>query len=99
MKSGRTLWNELVYKYYTGADSVKWMKQEWLKQQSKIDEQRFREVSMLLDTQMEEAKWWRNACLLYFQTFSKQPIPSNYEQPTKTLDYYKSLRFPFAPGN
>ncbi len=99
MKSGRTLWNELVYKYYTGADSVKWMKQEWLKQQSKIDEQRFREVSMLLDTQMEEAKWWRNACLLYFQTFSKQPIPLNYEQPTKTLDYYKSLRFPFAPGN
>jgi alpha-glucuronidase len=99
MKSGRTLWNELVYKYYTGADNVKWMKQEWLKQQSKIDEQRFREVSMLLDTQLDEAKWWRNACLLYFQTFSKQPIPSNYEQPDKTLDYYKSLRFPFAPGN
>jgi alpha-glucuronidase len=99
MKSGRTLWNELVYKYYTGADNVKWMKNEWLKQQSKIDAQRFREVSMLLDTQVEEAKWWRNACLLYFQTFSKQPIPSNYEQPDKTLDYYKSLRFPFAPGN
>ncbi len=99
MKSGRTLWNELCYKYYSGADSVKWMKREWLKQQSKIDEQRFREVSMLLDTQLEEAKWWRNACLLYFQTFSKQPIPSNYEQPDKTLDYYKSLRFPFAPGN
>lgn len=99
MKSGRTLWNELVYRYYTGADSVKWMKEEWLKQQSKIDEQRFREVSMLLDTQLDEAKWWRNACLLYFQTFSKQPIPSNYEQPDKTLDYYKSLRFPFAPGN
>jgi alpha-glucuronidase len=99
MKSGRTLWNELVYKYYSGADSVKWMKQEWLKQQSKIDAQRFKEVSMLLDTQLEEAKWWRNACVLYFQTFSKQPIPSNYEQPDKTLDYYKNLRFPFAPGN
>ena len=99
MKSGRTLWNELVYRYYTGADSVKWMKEEWVKQQSKIDAQRFREVSMLLDTQLDEAKWWRNACLLYFQTFSKQPIPSNYEQPDKTLEYYKSLRFPFAPGN
>lgn len=99
MKSGRSLWNELVYRYYRGADSVKWMKQEWLKQQSKIDAQRFREVSMLLNTQLEEAKWWRNACVLYFQTFSKQSIPSNYEQPDKTLDYYKSLRFPFAPGN
>jgi alpha-glucuronidase len=54
---------------------------------------------MLLNVQLEEAKWWRDACLLYFQTFSKQSIPSNYEQPAKSLDYYKSLRFPFAPGN
>ncbi|HTH30119.1 MAG TPA: alpha-glucuronidase family glycosyl hydrolase [Lacibacter sp.] len=99
MKSGRSLWNELVYKYNTGVDSVKWMQREWQKQQTKVDAQRFKEVSMLLNIQLEEAKWWRDACLLYFQTFSKQPIPSNYEQPAKTLDYYKSLRFPFAPGN
>jgi alpha-glucuronidase len=99
MKSGRTLWDELCYKYYSGADSVKWMQKEWQKQASKIDAQRFREVSMLLNTQLDEAKWWRNACLLYFQTFSRQPIPSNYEQPEQTLEYYKNLRFPFAPGN
>lgn len=99
MKSGRTLWNELCYKYNTGVDSVKWMKNEWVKQKNKIDAQRFNQVSMLLDIQIDEAKWWRNACLLYFQTFSKQPIPSNYEQADKTLDYYKGLRFPFAPGN
>lgn len=99
MKSDRSLWNELVYKYYKGADSVKWMIREWNKQQSKVDEERFKAVSMLLNVQLEEAIWWRNACLLYFQTFSKQPIPSNYEQPDKTLDYYKSLRFRYAPGN
>ena len=99
MKSGRSLWNELCYKYNAGVDSVKWMQREWQKQQTKVDAQRFKEVSMLLNVQLEEAKWWRDACLLYFQTFSKQPIPSNYEQPAKTLDYYKSLRFPFAPGN
>ena len=99
MKSGQTVWNELCQKYYSGADSVIWMKNEWLKQKNKIDDQRFNQVKMLLEIQIEEAKWWRNACLLYFQTFSKMPIPSNYEQPDKTLDYYKSLRFPFAPGN
>lgn len=99
MKSGRNLWNELCHQYNTGVDSVKWMQREWQKQQTKVDAQRFKEVSMLLDVQLEEAKWWRDACLLYFQTFSKQPIPANYEQPAKTLDYYKSLRFPFAPGN
>lgn len=99
MKSGRILWNELCYKYYSGTDSVKWMKSEWMKQQQKVDAQRFREVSMLLDIQQEEAKWWRNACLLYFQSFSKRPIPDTYEKPDHTLEYYKTLRFPYAPGN
>lgn len=99
MKSGRTLWNELCQKYYSGADRVVWMRNEWLKQKNKIDEQRFNQVRMLLDIQIDEAKWWRNACVLYFQTFSKIPIPTGYEQPDKTLEYYKGLRFPFAPGN
>jgi alpha-glucuronidase len=54
---------------------------------------------MLLAIQQDEAVWWRNACLLYFQTFSRQPIPAGYEQPDQSLDYYKKLRFPFAPGN
>jgi alpha-glucuronidase len=99
MKTGRTLWDELCYKYYSGCDSVNWMKRQWMKQITKVDPQRFRDVSMLLDIQQDEAVWWRNACLLYFQTFSKMPIPSVYEKPNQTLDYYKSLQFPFAPGN
>ena len=99
LKSGRTLWDELCKKYYSGVNSVVWMKNEWLKQKNKIDGQRFSQVKMLLDIQIDEAKWWRNACLLYFQTFSKMPIPAGYEQPDKTLEYYESLRFPFAPGN
>ena len=99
MKSGRTMWNELCYKYYTGTDSVAWMQQVWNKQAGKIDTQRFTQVRLLLKIQQEEALWWRNACLLYFQTFSRQPIPAEFEQPDRTLEYYKSLKFPYAPGN
>ena len=99
MKSGRIVWNELCYQYNTGVDSVRWMQQLWSKQKNKVDVERFRQVTMLLNVQEKEAVWWRNACLLYFQTFSKMPIPANYEQPDQTLEYYKSLRFPFAPGN
>ena len=99
MKSGRTLWNELCYKYNSGVDSVRWMQQTWSKQKSKIDAQRYRQVSMLLSIQEQEAVWWRNACLLYFQTFSKMPVPANYEKPDHSLEYYKGLCFPFAPGN
>jgi alpha-glucuronidase len=99
MKSGKTLWNELCYQYNKGVDSVRWMQEVWNKQSNKLDAQRFNQVSMLLKIQEKEAVWWRNACLLYFQTFSKLPIPAVYEQPDKTLEYYKLLRFPFAPGN
>ena len=99
MRSGRTLWLELCYKYYTGVDSVRSMQKQWASLKPFVDEQRYNHVTMLLAVQQKEAVWWRNACLLYFQTFSKMPIPDQYEKPDHTLDYYKSLSFPYAPGN
>jgi alpha-glucuronidase len=99
MHSGRTLWNELCYKYYTGVDSVKSFQQQWNKLEKNIDKERFAHVKQLLNIQLKDAIWWRNACLLYFQAFSKMPIPASYEQPDKTLEYYKSIRILFAPGN
>ena len=98
MRSGTTLWEELCYKYHTGVDSVRAMRKQWNEIQGKMDEERFRHVQMLLNIQVEEAIWWRDACLLYFQTFSKMPIPAKYEKPSKSLEYYKQLKFPFAPG-
>lgn len=99
MKSGRTLWEELCHKYYLGVDSVRSMQKAWETVKPMVDKERFEHVKMLLAVQEKEAVWWRNACLLYFQTHSKMPIPGGYEQPNQTLEYYKSLSFPFAPGN
>lgn len=99
MKSGRNLWDELCYQYYTGAERAQQMQATWQVLKPFVDGERFEQVKMLLNIQHDEAVWWRNACLLYFQAFSKRPIPANYEQPNKTLDYYKSLKFPYAPGN
>lgn len=99
MKSGRTLWDELCYRYYNGAEKVKRMQNVWDSLKQYVDTERYNQVKQLLGIQYEEAVWWRNACLLYFQIFSKQPIPVTYEQPGRTLEYYKSLKFPFAPGN
>ncbi len=99
MKSGRTLWEELCYKYYSGVEQARLMQQQWNQLENDVDKERFEHLRMLLAIQVKEAIWWRNACLLYFQGFSKMPIPSAYEQPDKTLEYYKNLRFPYAPGN
>jgi alpha-glucuronidase len=99
MRSGRTLWDELCFKYYSGVDSVRAFQQQWKKLEKYIDKERFEQVRMFLEIQANEAIWWRNACLLYFQTFSKKPLPAGYELPDHTLEYYKGLRFPYAPGN
>lgn len=98
VKSGRTLWDELCHRYYDGVDSVLWMQKNWLSLKGKIDEERFTEVASLLDLQYEEASIWRDACVLYFQTFSKRPIPATLPQPKNSLDYYKKLSYPHAPG-
>lgn len=97
-KSGRTLWNEMVFRYYKGAEDVKKMAEQWSTLQGKIDEERFEHVRFFLHIQQQESEWWRNACILYFQTFSKRPIPKIYPHPDKTLEYYQSLKFPYAPG-
>ena len=99
MKSGRTLWNELCYRYYSGVDSVRSMQHHWEKMKGLIDDERFEQTKMFLTIQEKDAVWWRNACLLYFQTFSRMPLPAGFEKPDHTLEYYRSLRFPFAPGN
>lgn len=98
MRSGRTLWNELCYKYNSGVDSVRWMQKTWDGLQKYIDEERFQQVKMLLAVQQKEAVWWRDACLSYFETFSKMPVPAEYEKPEHPLEYYKALRFPYSPG-
>jgi len=98
MSSGHSLWEEICYKYDHGVKSVKDMKRTWSKFANQVDEGRFDQVSMLLKIQDEEAQWWRNSCLLYFQTFSKMDFPQRIVQPEGSLEYYKNLRFPFAPG-
>ncbi len=98
VKSGNTLWDEICYRYYQGADAVKKMQQDWEAQKGKVDNERYEQVQQLLAIQYEEAVWWRNSCVLYFQTFSKQPIPKTLPVPDKPLSYYMSLEFPYAPG-
>lgn len=98
VSSGRTLWDELVYRYNRGVEYVRDMRDTWASLEGMIDEQRYRDTEAYLEIQEKEAIWWRDASLSYFQTFSGQEIPEEYELPAHTLEYYQSLKFPFAPG-
>ena len=98
LKNGDTLWEGIAHHYDRGVKDVRKKQETWASLESKKDPEEFDHVRQLLEIQEEEAEWWRNACLLYFQTFSNRPFPTDIEQPEGDLEYYKSLMFPNAPG-
>lgn len=85
MKSGRTLWEEMCYRYDHGVRQVRSFQKTWDAAEKYVDSQRFKEVQRRLKIQVRDAVWWRDACLLYFQQFSKQPIPYELERPVHDL--------------
>ncbi len=90
MRSGQTLWNELALHYQRGVDWTRKTRREWEALAGAIDTERHEAVAKKLAIQERDAIWWRDSCLLYFQTFSKQPLPKGVEQPQKSLDEYKA---------
>lgn len=99
MADGRTLWESLVAHYDHGVAEVDAMQAEWQRLRPYVDARRFDDVAQRLAQQRREAQWWRDACLAYFQHRSGLPLPAGTRPPAHSLDYYKSLTFPFAPGH
>ncbi|MFO7846916.1 MAG: alpha-glucuronidase family glycosyl hydrolase [Balneolaceae bacterium] len=91
MNSGRTLWEELVHKYYEGVEQVRWMQDQWNSIEGLIDSERFEHVKALLKIQERDAVRWRDSCVLYFQQFSGEEIPDEYEKPEHDLEHYIEL--------
>lgn len=96
--SGRTLWDELVVRYSRGVDEVQAMRRTWEAMAPYVDPERHAEVAAYLAIQAREAQWWRDACIAYFQTFSKRPLPAGYAPPPHPVEWYEALSFPYAPG-
>jgi len=91
LKNGNDLWTELCIRYDTGLQTVRSFQKNWDKIENRIDAERFAEVQSKLRTQCQDAQIWKDACLLYFQTFSKRPIPFNVERPVHSLETLEKL--------
>lgn len=90
MKSGRTLWDEMALHYQSGVDWVRSTRATWATLSGVIDPERHAAISKKLAIQERDAVWWRDACLLYFQTFAKRPLPRGVEPAAKPLAEYKA---------
>ena len=104
VSSGRTVWDEIVFRYTRGVQRAEKMRDTWyaLKYRSDmqgyIDDGRYEQIKAFLQIQLDEAQWWRDACIAYFQSVNKLPLPAGFAPPKHPLEYYKSLKFPYAPG-
>jgi len=86
MKDGRTLWDDLCYHYNTGVKQVREFQTIWDKAYLWVDSTRFMAVQRKLREEEVNAVLWKDPCLLYFQQFSRMPIPYDVERPVNNLD-------------
>ncbi len=70
LKSGRTVYQELQYRYARGVSEVEDFIRIWHAAKPAIDQQRWQEVDSRLQHQLENAKEWQKECLDYFGTFA-----------------------------
>lgn len=96
--TGRAVWDELVVRYDRGVAGVDAMVVQWDGLRGRIDTRRHGEVAALLAVQQQEARWWRDASIAYFQSLSKRPLPPGHAPAALSLDWYRAQSFPEAPG-
>ncbi len=83
--------------------SVSTMRKTWASLAPYVDAERHQEVAAFLAIQEKEATWWRDACIAYFQTFSKRPLPQGLrragEDAAGVRSHAGSLRAGHPPAN
>ncbi|MDO9554426.1 alpha-glucuronidase family glycosyl hydrolase [Rhodonellum sp.] len=99
LANGNTLWDGIALHYQKGVEEAKANVATWESMEAHVDAERFKHVLSFMKIQAEEAVWWRDACLLYFQQFSKMPLPDGVDKPEHDLDYYLNFNPKFVPGN
>ena len=99
MNDGKTMWDALCYKYDSGVQQVREYQKVWDRMEQYVDSRRFEEVQSKLKIQARDAVWWRDACLLYFQTFSKKPVPYDLERPIYELDDLMKIKLDMKHHN
>jgi len=94
MRSGQTLWEELVRRYTRGVAEVIAMRATWAGLAGRIDAGLHARTAALLGIQQEEAQWWRDASIAYWQSLNGLPMPPGFAAPARTLEHYESLWAP-----
>ena len=86
------LWDALCHHYQHGLDEVRLMQKQWDRVETFVDPEIFNDIQRRLRIQARDAQWWKDGCLLYFQTFSGKPFPLDVEPAVHNLDELKAIK-------
>ena len=99
MKNNKTVWDNLCYSYDKGVNQVRANQKTWDMMEEYVDRERFRHIQSKLRIQSRDAVWWKDACLLYFQQFSRKPIPYDIERPIHDLEDLMKIKLELKHHN
>lgn len=77
MRNGLTLWDNLCYAYTGGMEDAASFVEVWRSVRPYVDAGRYEAMLGRFERQAKDARWWRDACLLYFRQFSRLPFPAD----------------------
>ena len=86
MKNGNTIWEDICQHYNDGIETVRGYIETWAGVKKYVDADTWNKVQERLEIQEADARWWRDACVQYFQRFSKMDVPEDLLQPEIPLD-------------
>ena len=96
MHNGERLWDALCHAYEQGVHEAQALQRQWDALQPWVDAARFADLRHRLAIQAADAVWWKEACLLYFQTFCGLPFPDDVAPATHTLEQMQQFRIPIT---
>ena len=77
LRSGRVLWDEICLHYDRGVSQVEGFQKTWKQLKPYVSPTLWEEAAVKLDIQKHDAEWWRDACVGYFQTLARWPMPDD----------------------
>ena len=86
MSNGLSLWDNLCYSYDRGVRQAREFVDTWMAVKPYVKEDVYQRQLIRFQRQAKDAQWWRDACLLYFQTFANRPLPPDCPAPVHKLD-------------
>lgn len=70
LSSGRTLKDELVYRYNLGVEEADKLRDAWISVKDTLPDEQYEAVLKKLDIQCNDAREWRDVCVPYFMSFA-----------------------------